>query len=536
LTPRARTATLLAAAVIIAIGVYASGALDSKDPRPGHAIYVAQNGAGAQDGRGGCGNAHPLAWLNSPDNWGDGDGEVHAGSTVALCGTLTAPIAVAGSGAPGDPITLRFMPSAAIAMPSCPASSGCIDTSSHRYLTIEGSGESAHGTIENTGQGTGRGHESSVGIQALECTGCTIRDLTIANLYVHTSAGDTAAAATEVRGIDFSGSSLTIAHNTLHDLGWALIAEWNPTDGNDRIEHNTIYHIDHGFASTAAFNGGSIGPIYYDHNDTYGYANWDTTADDYHHDGIHCFSGDAVGYEPHYNGLYIYDNRFGGATGEDMTAQIFIEGTPDETPCANPSSNIWIFNNVAADTTTTAFTNGVFGVFSGEPHVYNNTLVGLPTPENTCYSTNDTVTHERFVNNLLTTCSTQISVSNGPSVFAGGGIEHNVYAGGAGQSNAFICANNFYAFNEFADWQRCIHGDGASRTVAGAVIHTSGTSGTSGQSQSALGSEGELESRSPARDAGINLTSLCAGPTRPLCRNISGAPRPRTGPWNAGAY
>jgi hypothetical protein len=524
-TPRGFTAIVVVAVVI---GAYVSGTLLLKDSPSRHAIYVAQNGAGAENGKDGCGNAHPLSWLDSSDNWGDGEGEIHAGSTVELCGTLTAPITVAGNGSPGDPITLRFAPSAAIRVASCPATTGCINTASHRYLAIEGAGPSDHGVIANTDQGTGREHEASVGIQALECTGCTVRYLTIANLYIHTSRNDSLVEATEVRGIDFSGSDLTIADNTLHDLGWALVAEWNASDGNDRIEHNTIYHIDHGFASTANFNGGSIGPLYFDHNYTYGYANWDTTSDSYHHDGIHCFSADAVGYEPHYNGFYIYDNRFGGGTGEDMTAQIFLEGTPDKTPCADKTSNIWIFNNVATDTTTTAFTNGVFGVFSGEPHIYNNTLIGQSTPENTCYSTNDTATNERFVNNLLTTCSTQISVETGPNTFAAGdGIDHNIYASRQNQSNAFICTSNFYPFAAFTSWQRCIHGDSASKTTtaaASALIRTSGQD------------EGALDSHSPARRTGVNLSSLCTGPTRPLCRNIAGEPRPHTGSWNVGAY
>jgi hypothetical protein len=507
-----------------AIGLYAFGALGSKDSRPSHAIYVAQTGAGAESGAGGCANAHPLAWLNAPYSWGQGSGEVHAGSTVELCGTLTQPITVAQSGAPGQPITLAFMPSAAITMASCPPTAGCIDTAGHHYVAIEGAGEADHGVIDNTDQRTGLGHNSSIGIQAANCTGCTIRYLTIENLYVHTAESDTAVEGTEVRGIDFSGSHLTIAHNTLHDIGWALVAEWNPTDGDDRIEHNTIYHIDHGFASTAAFSGASIGPIYFDHNDTYGYANWDTTSDAYHHDGIHCFSADAVGYEPHYNGFYIYDNRFGAGTGEDMTAQIFMEGNPDKTPCADRTSDIWIFNNVAVDSSTTTFTNGIFGVFSGAPRIYNNTLIGEPTPENSCFSTNDAIANERFENNLLTTCSTQISVSNGPDIFAVGGIDHNVYAGGEGQSNAFICASNFYPFGAFARWQRCIRGDGDSRTVANALIRTSGQD------------EGALDPRSPAIRAGANLSRLCAGPTRPLCNNFAGRRRPRIGPWNVGAY
>jgi hypothetical protein len=522
LIPRVLIPLLL---VAVGTGVYVTGGLGSKDAEAGDGIYVAQSGAGSESGRGGCGNAHPLAWLNAAGSWGRGAGRVQAGGTVDLCGTLTQPIAIAQSGAPGAPITLRFMPGAAIRLPACPAVTGCIDTAGHRYVTIEGAGAAAHGTIEDTEQGTGRKHESSVGIQAANCTGCTFRYLTIANLYVHTAVSDSAVEGSEVRGINFSGSDVTIAHNTLHDIGWALLAEWNRSDGNDRIEANTIYHIDHGFASTADFSGGSIGPLYVDHNHIYGYANWDTEADSYHHDGIHCFSADSVGYEPHYNGFYIYDNRFGGGTGRDMTGQIFLEGTPDKTPCGDRTSNVWIFNNVALDTSTTTFTNGIFGIFSTEAHVYNNTLIGQPTPENTCYSSNSAALDERFANNLLSTCSTLISVSTGPRIFAHGGLNHNLYAGGRGQSNSFVCGESgYFPFTALARWQRCMAGDGASRTAADARIRTGG------------GDVGALQSHSSARRAGINLSSLCAGPTQPLCANIDGRPRPRTGAWDAGAY
>ena len=56
----------------------------------------------------------------------------------------------------------------------------------------------------------------------------------------------------------------------------------------------------------------------------------------------------------HYNGLYIYDNVLAdGSTdlpgepyGDDMTAQIFLEGSGDGTPCQDSTSNVLIFNNV----------------------------------------------------------------------------------------------------------------------------------------------------------------------------------------------
>jgi hypothetical protein len=41
---------------------------------------------------------------------------------------------------------------------------------------------------------------------------------------------------------------------------------------------------------------------------------------------------------------------------------------------------------------------------------------------------------------------------------------------------------------------------------------------------------------SPVLNAGANLTPLCTGFLVPLCSDITGHPRPQTGPWDAGAY
>src|SRR6201999_3427786 len=116
------------------------------------------------------------------------------------------------------------------------------------------------------------------------CTHCTIERLTIADLYVHSSRGDTSVDATQDNAIRFSGSWLVIADNTIHDVGWALYAEWNSGNGHDRIYGNDISRVDHGFSSTSGFAGGNIGPIYFYRNHIHNFANWDTTTDVYHHD------------------------------------------------------------------------------------------------------------------------------------------------------------------------------------------------------------------------------------------------------------
>ena len=349
------------------------------------------------------------------------------------------------------------------------------------------------------------------------CSGCTIENLTIANLYVHSSASDTSVDQTQDNAIRFSGSNLTIANNTIHDVGWALYSIWANGNANDSIDGNNIYNTDHGFALTSQFAGGSIGPVYFYGNDLHDYANWDTSSDSYHHDGIHCYTSDSGAGPSHYAGFYIYDNTFGGNSGANMTAQIFLEGGSGSgaTPCADPSSQLWIFNNVGS--VSQDVYNGVFGVFSGDPHVLNNTMVGPDiTGSGLSYSTNSDATAETFENNVIST-GNQI-INSSPSYFAAGQPDYNVYANGG--SNAFVCSSHFYTTAQFSSWQSCMNADAHSSYHASA----------------SLNSNGSPQTGSAALGAGTNLTNLCTGSLTALCTNIDGTTRPTTGPWNAGAY
>ncbi len=483
-------------------------------PARGHRlnVYVSQTGARAHNGRS-CASAQSVGWLNAPNHWGPG-APIHPGVTVNLCGAISSTVVAHGSGRPGRPITIHFERGARISLPVCPGrGTGCLNTNGNRYLTIDGG---RNGVIESTSNGTTRTHRVSdaLGIWALGCTGCVIEHLTIRNMYVHTSPSDTGADSDN--GIMFSGSNLTIRDDTLHDDQWALVAEWQNGDANIRIHGNDIYNIDHGFASTAGFAGGRIGPVYFYRNRIHDYANWDTTNARYHHDGVHCYTYGGHG-PAHYVGLYIYDNRFGGTTGVDMTSHVFIEGGTGggATPCADSTSPIFIFNNVlSADT---VINNGLMDPASGQPRVYNNTFIGHSTHGGSCYTSNSDANHEAFEDNLVTTCD-GLMYNNELGIYLPGSPDYNVYADGGG--NAFICGGSYVAFRQFRRWKACVHGDGHSRTARDAGLSQGGAPGRG----------------SPARRAGKNLSDLCRGALVPLCVAIDGRRRPRSGRWDAGAY
>lgn len=476
-------------------------------------IYVAEHARGKGRGKS-CGNARGVAWFNNPANWQRGAGHIRPGVIVRLCGVISSRLAAYGSGRVGAPITVYWEPGATLSSPDW-GGQAAFETNGHSYLTLDGG---VDGSIQATAEGSGLADQgvASMGIAALGCSGCTFERLTIENLYRHTVASDTSVDQTMDNAIRFSGSHVTIAGNTIHDVGWALVADWASGDADASIHGNNIYNTDHAFTSGSGFPGGSIGPIYFYGNHLHDYANWDTPNDSYHHDGIHCFTADNGAGPSHYTGFYIYDNVFGGSTGANITAQIFVEGGAEGTPCADSTSQIWIFNNVAS--VSRDVYNGIFGVFSGSPHVLNNTLIGPDTGGGgVAFFSSNSISSEDFRNNVITTANELMAVSSQVS-FASGAPDDNVYANGG--NNAFVCGSSFYSFGQFSSWRQCVGGDWHSRRV----------------SNVRLGAEGAPQRGSAALHAGVNLTPMCTGHLAALCRNILGQPRPIRGRWNAGAY
>jgi len=495
----------------------------------GPQVFVGEVGVGGESGDG-CGSARSLAWLDSASSWGGGAGEVGPGVTVDLCGTLTGAVVVHGSGESGRPITLRFEPSAKISVPVCPES-GCIDTNEQRFLDIEGAGESDRGVIESTDTGTGRKEGSAAerarGIEALRCEGCTIRYMDIEKLYEKTSEAD-GTVAEPIRGIEFSGSGLSIVHNTINYAGWALFSDWGATDKDVHIEYNTLDHIGHGFASETYVTGSSdIGPIVFAHNRLLGFKAWDTDGDPNHQDGVHCYDSGSSTAIPHYNGLFIYDNRFGPETGKYMNSSMYMEGSTGPN-CGDASSNIWVFNNVSVMTEHDA--NGAIYDGTGQEHIYNNTFIGPNSSEPyPCVVISNDAVETHFKNNITTTCNEGVSLKM--SMMASGGLDYNLYANGG--DNFFNSTGeeggscHDFPMSEFAKWQSCTGQEQQSKAESSAGLKTS-----PGEQA------GELEAGSPAKAAGANLTSLCetGEPTEELCKNINGEARPTTGAWNIGAY
>jgi hypothetical protein len=481
-------------------------------------VYIAQSSTGSANGSA-CADAYAVSFFNSSSNWGTGSSEIGPGTTVHLCGTISTDLTAQGNGTSGSPITILFEPGATISQPVC--SGACLTISNRSYITVDGG---TNGIIQNTANGSALAYQdASNGIGADPCTNCTIKNVTIQNIYVHSSDTDTSGNAGDTGGIDASGSGLTIADNTIDNVrgGIYVNEDDTPTDSNLRFYGNNIYDSNYGFWFAFYNNAGgsSLGPFYVYNNHIHDHANWDTTSDTFHHDGIMVYSSGSPVTDVE-GGMYIYNNRFDGTTGSDATADLFFPGTGDGSEIS-ADSNVYIFNNVFTHTDN-APGNGVLTLHSADIRLWNNTIVDPNNNVNASLEMNYTGTFD-LRNNLFDSGNIQVDDFNTSTVKLSPVPDYDFFANGG--SNAFVCDGYYPSPSGFSKWQSCSGGDSHGTAYGGTF---------------SLNSDDSLPTGSPAIGAGGNLTSTCSGQPNPglgaLCEDINGTPRPSSGAWDAGAY
>jgi hypothetical protein len=460
-------------------------------------VYVAQNSAGAANGAD-CADAFPASWFNSAANWQGGSSQIGAGTTVHLCGTITSTLQAQGNGSSGSPITILFESGANLSQPYCP-SGGCMVLDGRSYVTVNGNNT---GIIQSTANGSALSNkQQSTGISAAPCNNCVIENLTIQNIYVHSSASDDSEDQTLMRCIWMSGSNWAVHDNTMHDAGFCVYNYFGNGDTNVRIYNNNIYNVDHGVTPNG-YGSVSASHFYVYNNHIHDYANWDTTSDAYHHDGVHAYGTGGA----NLTDLEIYDNQFDGNTGVNFTSHIYIE-KPDSSASL---TNTLVFNNVLDGTKAPANTFGLLGIgaLSGA-QVYNNTIVGTNINANYCVliSGGNAV----LKNNLMSGCADFIYEYSSSS---GVTLNDNTYAavGSCGWGDP-----NGGCYQTIAAWRSFSGQDSASQLVASASLSSTYVPSAS----------------SPAVTAGVNLTSL--GITL-LDSDKAATARSTSGSWVAGAF
>ncbi len=448
---------------------------------------------------------------------------------MELCGTFTEPVESKGNGSSGKPITIAFTTDAKLAEPSCPGS-GCINVANNsEYISVDGG---TNGVIENTNRGTKKqkGETATVGIYAYGCKHCSFENLEIANLYV-AEQGD-ATSNTEIRGIVVDGGEIeyiAINHDVLHDIGWAIVVSLSGKSSHVDVENDVLYHDSHGVAMTAGDSGSSLGPAIVAHDHFYADGVWSAAPGTNHMDALHCYSGGAG---VHWSGgLFVYDNTFTMEGEYGVTADAYVEGTTGP-ECGDSTSNFWEFNNVMTGKGAGplfALNNGLLSPYSGEDHIFNNTLIGNKTSEGVCLPLggvpSSTSANVRYENNIATTCQTLINVEK--AKLASGGLDYNLYANSGGTNTAFVCNGGGYYPSEFSAYKTCTGQESHSIATSTAKLNMTETAGVLGKP----------EAGSEAIGHGTNLTSLCGQtPEEALCKNINGEPRPTAGAWNIGAF
>ncbi len=468
-------------------------------------LYIGQSAAGLDDGTS-CANQHSATWFNTAGNWGVGAGKISAGDTAHLCGTITSTMTVQASGSAGSIITLLFESGAKLSQSVCSSTTGCLDTNSKTYITIDGG---TNGTIENTANGTVLANQlSSIGLKATGCSNCEIKNLTVSNVYVHTNdLSDIAVSYDEVNAIRYSGSNISIHDNTIHDAGWAIYHPFG-NDSTISIYNNAIYNSSHGI-TVGGFGAVTVSSISIYSNHVYDYDNWDTTANAYHHDGIHMYgSSNALGTD-----IDIYNNQFDGDCGDHMTGHIYIEGRADVSDTS--WQRVRVFNNVAICGSTRTV-NGIVWVNGGTSYeVYNNTIIG--STSSVCLNASK-LASAKVKNNALSTCNNLIQFGTyGTVTFANNATDFNYNTYGNKGANAWnwavVCPN----CSNFATWQTNCGCDGNSTDNASLLVNV----------------DGVPQSGSPVIGAGANLTSVGIAA---LNADKNASARPGAGAWDTGAY
>ncbi len=386
-------------------------------------VYITPDGSA----QGACtSNPHPPSWFNTSANWGSGSNQIGPGTTVHLCGTFGASAGAGGylrfqgSGTSGNPITLLLESGAVLTAPYW-GTGAAIAGNGQSYLVVNGG---TNGIIQASANGSGLANQQDGrGVDFSGSSNSEIKNLTISNIYVHSSVSDEAGQNTY--GVYWTGgSNVNIDHLTVHDAKWCIqySPPGNSTNSNVNIYSNTMYDCDHGGVIAGGNAGGVLNGATYHDNVMHDGANWDDAQNNNHHDGVHIFtvqSGAVI------TGLLVYNNYVYGDWGSNLNDPIFIEANSGGT------DNGWVaFNNVLTISSNHVGV-GMLCCDGNGVQVYNNTIIG--SSPNVGPGIHLTGTGVRVENNIVSTVSGATQLDGSGSIAA---WDYNNYfnIGGSGWS------------------------------------------------------------------------------------------------------
>lgn len=490
-----------------------------------------------------CSDALSVAWFNNLSSWGTASHQISAGTTVYLCGTFYGKAGqqllwVRGSGTSSEPIIIKFLSGAVLSAPYW-SGQGAIHMDYMSYIIVDGGGV---GIIQNTANGTGRAyHAQTAAVHAALCHHCTVRNLTIQNLYVRTSNSDLAATHTVNCVYWHLADYMTIDHITCHDASWAF-----PGDGNYfTLSNSNIYHVDHGVASGPS---GKAGYYSIHNNHFHDFANWDSPTNTYHHDGIHLWgqNGGTI------TSASIYSNTFDGDFGVNVTAHIFLQDSVQ---------HVAVYNNITNSPTTrtinSIWASAVSTSMPGGPatgnSVYNNSInAGGHRAGAGIYADNQL--YFSAVNNVMGGGVSDITLARSTTLNSTG-VNNNVYRdlfAEYGDRNTFAYKGTYtYAI---ATWRSRCHCDSASKlilssqTTAFSTVNMAASTSTTTDPAASdavnlsvvdkpMTSDPEFEMLyTVGQGNGMNLSEMASDELEGINLDMNGNPRPTAGPWNVGPF
>jgi hypothetical protein len=508
-------------------------------------VFYVSGSSNRTSGGSSCSDALSVAWFNSQYSWGTASHQISPGTTVYLCGAFNGSAGqqllwVRGSGTSSAPITIKFLSGAVLSAPYW-SGNGAIHMDYVSYVIIDGGGV---GIIQNTANGTGRSYRAqSVGIHAAQCQHCTVRNLTIQNLYVRTSSSDLSATHSVNCVYWHLANYMTVDHITCHDASWAIAGDGN----NFTLSNSDIYHVDHGVASGPI---GKNGGYSIHNNHFHDFANWDSSTNTYHHDGIHLWgqNGGTV------TGGAIYSNTFDGDFGANVTAHVFLQDSVQHVAVYNNITNApttRTINSIWVSATSTSLPGG-----SAMYNSVNNNSINAGGHRAGAGIYADNQLYFTAVNNIMGGGVSDVTLARSTSL-SSTGVNNNVYRdlfAEFGDRNTFSYKGTYtYAISTWRSRCRC---DGASKlilsssTTAFSSVNLADSTSSTADPAAAdsvnlavvnqpMTSDPEFQLlNAVGQGNGMNLTDL-AGSSEELAGinlDMNGNPRPTAGPWNVGPF
>lgn len=244
--------------------------------------YVTQTGSTTNNGG-----------INTPwsvSGYNNSNGTVQPGDIVNLSGTIAQEIIVPSGGQPGNPITIFFLPGASI---TALVFSGTLFPNglnsyvggaiwnNNNYITINGG---TNGIIQCTGNGSAPTYPNSVtcaGILLNGCTGVTVQNLTIANIYVMNNPVDPYGAGAGIVNFWEGGPSptnITVTNCIFHDMYVGFSTAYGPSSSNIVMSYCTAYNCDWGGNAGDDISTNSLSGLVVHDNQFYNWTNWDNVA------------------------------------------------------------------------------------------------------------------------------------------------------------------------------------------------------------------------------------------------------------------